>query len=442
MVLKPIKIEALKKRSQIILLLFLSNLLFVLHAQEVKVSQTGSNAEISIAVNPRLKKEIIITSMQSGGPIGVYTSENGGKSWQQSNFGKGKADPVVTYGVNNTAAIAYLDFDQTMTMYLAKSNDVGKNWHIQELNLDGIAADRPWIKSDNFKRSPYYGNVYLSYFHPENGADIHFVSVDKNNVVSKNKPIHTKPYPYVQNPVMGITKSGTILVCFTVGDADGTRKIVTVNTVDGGKTFSDETVVSDIYMFKEGQQLTDVIGFAPGRLSRLGNSLQLAVDNSKGRFSGRAYLTWTDFVKDDVEEGMNVYLSHSDDHGATWSKPKIVNDDEVPSSHQYYSAIDVNKKGVVCISWYDRRKDPKNDALTDFYFSCSTDGGTTFKKSIKINFETADHSALDKGMTTFGVGEYTTLATTKKEAYLVWADGRENDGNTSIYFARVKLNKL
>ena len=42
-------------------------------------------------------------------PIILYTSTDGGLSWNQTSFGSGIADPVLTYGDNNTAYLTFLD---------------------------------------------------------------------------------------------------------------------------------------------------------------------------------------------------------------------------------------------------------------------------------------------------------------------------------------------
>ncbi|MGC6431153.1 MAG: hypothetical protein ACON5F_08940 [Jejuia sp.] len=428
-------------KNNILSLLTFFCALYCKNAHDIKVTNEGLNSEITITTNPKNYNEIVIASMRNGSPIIINTSNDGGKSWKQSAFAKGIADPVLTYGDNNTAYLTYLDFDKNMVMSLATSTDGGKNWQAKALQLDGKAADRQWIKRDNSKNSPYYGSLYLSYFHPEDGLDIHIIKVDKEGNVGENHKVHSTTYPYVQNPTLDVSIKGDIVICFVAGDKNGRRKIMAVHSTDGSKTFSKESLVSEIYMFKEGKHVSDVIGFGPGDANRLGNSLQMAIDKSKGPYSGRVYLTWTDFVKNKPEEGMNVLLSHSDNHGITWSTPMIVNDDNIASSHQYYSAIDVNPSGVVCLSWYDRRSDPANDVLTDFYFSHSTDGGATFQKSIKVNSETSDHTAVTNGLMTFGVGEYNALASNENEAYVVWADGRENNGDMNIYFAKVKLKK-
>lgn len=423
-----------------LLLLFgTSNIL----AQEIGVTeQSGIESEITVAVNPKDDNQVIIASMGENSPIIIYTSIDSGANWKQTSFGSGIADPVLTYGDNNTAYLTFLDFGNTLEMTLAQSTDNGLTWEEEVLALDGLAADRQWIKRDNSSSSPHYRNIYISYFHPEEGADIHVVKIDSMGTVDTNHPIHSTTYDYVQNPAMDITNSGKVVICFIVEEGNGTRKIVAVHSIDGTATFSNEFTISNLHMFENGIPITDVVGFAPGDASRIGHSLQMAIDKSNGPYSDRAYLTWTDFKENNPEEGLDIYLSYSDDEGITWSTPKIVNDDNIPSSHQYYSGIDVNPDGILCMSWYDRRNDPLNDAMTDFFFTYSKDGGKTFQKSVKVNSASADHREVTNGLVTFGVGEYTSIASTQTDAYLVWSDGRENNGDMDVYFAKASLDEI
>ncbi|MEM9410564.1 MAG: dockerin type I domain-containing protein, partial [Planctomycetota bacterium] len=414
-------------------------------SQEILVSDnSGIESELSITINPNDPTELIVTSMRTTSPIQVFSSSDSGLSWQQSTtFNDGLADPVVTYGDNDTAYLTYLDFGASLELYLAESMDNGANWTSKLLVLDSLAADRQWIKRDNSSRSPFYGNIYIGYFHPQMGPDIHFVEIAPDGTVGPNQSVQSTNFPFVQNCALDITDDGEIVICFLSQHADNTFNIMSVNSTDGSNSFSSEVLVSPIHMYlANGNPVTDVVGFAPGASSRLQNSLQMAIDKSNGPNRGRVYLTWTDFEAGNPQEGMNVYISYSDNRGGTWSAPQIVNDDGVPSSHQYFSGVTVNPNGVLVVSWYDRRSDPLSDSLTDFYLAYSLDGGASFEPSLQLNSESSDHNAVTNGLITFGVGEYTTVAASETHAFAVWADGRSNDGNMAIYLNRVELPDL
>ncbi|MEM7453008.1 MAG: sialidase family protein [Planctomycetota bacterium] len=431
-------------RQTIATLLFTATVLgFVFgqaHAQqEILVSQrSGIESELTIAINPSNYDELIVSSMRTFLPIQVHRSNDGAETWTQTPFNLGVADPVLSYGDNGTASLVFLDFVSILRLNFATSGDNGATWTNQVLQLDSMAADRAWIRRDNSPASPHYGNTYVGYFHPQQGPDIHIFTVDPQGNIGENQSVLTGSYPYVQNCMLDVKKDGEIVLCFLSQHNDDSFNIMSVFSTDGAETFSPEVQVAPISMYQSnGNPVRDVVGFAPGAASRLQNSLQMAIDKSNGPFSGRAYLTWTDFVAGNPDEGMNVYLSYSDDLGVTWSTPSIVNDDNVASSHQYFSAISVNPTGQLAVSWYDRRSDPVDDALTDFYLSMSSDGGSTFSPSVKLNSATADHTHITQGQQTFGVGEYTSMATSESHAFAVWADGRTNDGNMAIYLSKV-----
>ena len=411
-------------------------------SQEILISEnSGIESELSIAINPNNPSQLIVTSMRTNSPIQVFRSSDSGVSWQQSvTFNEGLADPVVTYGDNSIAYLTYLDFGASLELYFAQSSDNGANWTSDLLELDSLAADRQWIKRDNSKDSPFYGNIYIGYFHPQMGPDIHIVKISPDGTVGQNHSVQSTNYQFVQNCALDVAHDGTIVICFLSQHADDSFNIMSVASSDGSENFSAEVLVSPINMYQSnGDPIVDVVGFAPGSSSRLQNSLQIAIDNSKGPHQGRVYLTWTDFLPGNPEEGMNVYLSYSDDQGGSWSNPKIVNDDGVPSSHQYFSGITVNPNGVLVVSWYDRRSDPAMDSITDFYLTFSLDGGETFEPSLKLNSESSDHNAVTNGLVTFGVGEYTAVAASESQAFAVWADGRNNDGDMAIFLNRVEL---
>ncbi len=416
---------------------------FYAEAQEINVSvENRPEAELSIAVNPANSDEIVVASMEPGGSILIYSSNDGGDSWTLSNHNAGVSDPVLTYGSDGTVYLVSLDFGSSLELHLASSSDNGINWSSQELVLDNMPKDRPWIVVDNSNSSPFFNSKYITYFHPSS-TGIGIVRVSENGDVGSLNFVNSSSYQYVQNPAIGLTNNGTVIVAFLSQHQQGQFKLMGAHSIDGGANFTNEVAIADIGMYNSnGDPIADVAGFAPGSSSRLGNSLQMAIDHSGSPYQNRCYLTWTDFEDASASKGMNVYLSYSDDLGSTWSNPQVVNDDAVSSSHQYYSSISVSPSGTLCLSWYDRRSDPANDRMTDYYFTTSVDGGATFRSSVKLNTQTADHQALSDASITFGVGEYSMLASDAVYAYPLWCDGRKNDGNPDVYLAKVNIDDI
>jgi hypothetical protein len=114
---------------------------------------------------------------------------------------------------------------------------------------------------------------------------------------------------------------------------------------------------------------------------------QLAVDETEGPFKDRLYAVWPD-----AREGrVQVLLSYSSDKGTTWSKPLVVNDDrpppgaEKPKDH-ILPAVAVNNRGIVAVSWYDRRESEDNLGWR-VRMAASFDGGETFTASVPVSSE-------------------------------------------------------
>jgi len=134
---------------------------------------------------------------------------------------------------------------------------------------------------------------------------------------------------------------------------------------------------------------------------------------------GTLYVIWSDFRNGDVD----VFLSRSLDHGATWTPPMRVNDNPLhDGTDQFYQWLAVDpKRGDVYIEYYDRRDDPENHKTT-VTLARSTDGGETFKS---YNWSDGPFSG-----TNVFLGDYIWLDAYDGRAYGVWAEAVPAAGRT------------
>jgi hypothetical protein len=160
----------------------------------------------------------------------------------------------------------------------------------------------------------------------------------------------------------------------------------------------------------------------------------LAWDRTGGPFDGRVYLLWTDEAPDESDD-TEVKVQFSDDDGATWSDPVVVNDDG-GSNSQFMPKIALDQTtGVVAVSWYDARGDlglggpgdtngiPNDDAA--MFASVSVDGGVTFGRNLRVS--AASNSA--KAHWVLDYGDYEGLAFEAGTFYPVWADNSNSTGD-------------
>jgi hypothetical protein len=123
--------------------------------------------------------------------------------------------------------------------------------------------------------------------------------------------------------------------------------------------------------------------FAPSTLpntkgERVFNYPVIGVDNSNGPHAGNLYVamyTWTGTY-------MRVQVVRSTDGGNTWSKPVPVAP-PTATHDQFFPTLSMSPKGLVGVSWLDRRNDPANINYQAFA-AISTDGGKSFQPNWQL----------------------------------------------------------
>ncbi|MCB0838323.1 MAG: T9SS type A sorting domain-containing protein, partial [Bacteroidetes bacterium] len=111
-----------------------------------------------------------------------------------------------------------------------------------------------------------------------------------------------------------------------------------------------------------------------------------------------------------------------------------------PDTHQFFPSLDVSPKGLLVLTWYDRRNDPQN-MNTEYFMTWSVDGGLTFSDQFAVSDQSSDFGKIGDNNEGFGVGEYTQVVTTAHQAIPFWADGRENNGRVRVYTGFVPLTE-
>jgi hypothetical protein len=108
------------------------------------------------------------------------------------------------------------------------------------------------------------------------------------------------------------------------------------------------------------------------------DKINLTVDQTTGRFSGNAYVAWSQY--DGQASNNAVLFSRSTDHGLTFSRPVKV----TPKAHGTASFTDlaVGPDGAVYLSFvtYASSSNPN----TDVWVSKSTDGGESFGEAAHV----------------------------------------------------------
>ena len=178
-------------------------------------------------------------------------------------------------------------------------------------------------------------------------------------------------------------------------------------STDGGASFS------------TAQQINDVVESDVGRPD-------IAVDNS-----GRICVVWQDARRGEWDT--DIYADCSTDGGATWGTDVRVNEDDQGAARQRNPLVAVDSRGWVHVAWQD---DSGGD--WDIRYARSTDHGASFGPGRRVNDLLAGDQT-DPAIAVRGSGQ----------VYLAWNDLREGDGDVryavstdggSSFSASVRVN--
>jgi hypothetical protein len=201
-----------------------------------------------------------------------------------------------------------------------------------------------------------------------------------------------------------------------------TPDIVVATSTDGGASFGPPSLVSTI----------SSIAFSPPsgyNRPTINDFPRIAVAQT-GVHRGRVYVTYHDAVLGDAD----VFLSYSDDGGASWSTPVLVNDDG-PGALQFWPMVHVEPGGNVDVMWYDRRLNA-GTSITNTFMAQSTDGGVTFGPNVRVSDVGTDWAATATDIIP-NFGDYNDISTSGNRTFAVWGDGRL--GDPDVFFSEVRF---
>jgi subtilisin-like proprotein convertase family protein len=199
----------------------------------------------------------------------------------------------------------------------------------------------------------------------------------------------------------------------------------------------------------------------------IGPTPVIASDNTLGAFSpyqGRLYLAYAaQGPAGSGADNTDVYMSFSDDGGASWSKVPIrLNDDSASDGFsegnrpQFQPSLSVDQAtGTLVATFYDVRNDAAH-ARVATYIATSIDGGQTFAPETPLNATKTATDAItgnsvvlepipdNQGAgnpgrdTAYGFGNHQGVAILQGHLYSVWA-GNQNGAGLSILSAQATI---
>ncbi|MDE3151368.1 MAG: exo-alpha-sialidase, partial [Gemmatimonadota bacterium] len=147
----------------------------------------------------------------------------------------------------------------------------------------------------------------------------------------------------------------------------------------------------------------------------------LAVDGTGGPFRDRLYAVW----ESRTSGRSTVMLAYSADSGRTWARPRQIDDDAprqagraLNGPDDIHGVVAVNDRGVVGVSWLDRR-DHDDNLGWSLRFRASLDGGETFTPSVAASPVDYD-PARGERVPLFGDGDYDLKPQTTNTLSIPW----------------------
>ncbi len=450
--------------------------------------RTYPESELHSAVNPSNPDNIVVSPIRQNpnNPMKslscpVFYTTDAGTSWNESSFETftlgnngipmGGGDPMFTYDADGTLYFSWIYLYGELNggaidslywgVFWAYSNDGGVTFKSDDDPIIGNARgatpfnggqpilskfhDKQWLAAD-LSNSQYRNNVYASLvtINKNEGYVMQLFTKEAGKSNFNYEPIRISPMSIgiVQFGSLDVDSRGWVHIMF-YGETGGQAAMYHAVSKDGGKSIDQVTKISNFFGTDPTQLAIDEQQgkSKPTGLSRLYPAPNITIDKSGGEYDGYLYATWTaKGVNSNTNTGLDIYFSKSTNSGDSWSDPIILNDNtDNLYSDQFYSAQMVSPNGTYAIAWYDRREDNNNNNA-HYYYTFSKDGGSTFDQNKAVTNIPSDFSKIGQANNNFGIGEYNQLIITDTYFMPIWGDGRSNDGNVNIMFAKESLS--
>jgi len=173
------------------------------------------------------------------------------------------------------------------------------------------------------------------------------------------------------DPAPAIDASGRQYIAFLAA------RCVTLESILTGRNKEFDIARLEVSTCPDAASLWQVNQVFPFRSARFDDKPAIAIDRSPASpHAGRIYVAWTRITpgRRRGDLFLLIVVSHSDDHGVTWTKPVVVPD--ARKGETTFAGLSVDSAGTVFVSWADT----DHGVLLDR----SVDGGETFGRDVSF----------------------------------------------------------
>lgn len=391
-------------------------------AQNVLISSTGSPNEPSIMMDYNNPNTLVAGSNLNF----VYNSSDGGLTWNlktlNSTFGVW-GDPVIDVDTNGNFYFFHLSNmpggNWIDRIVCQKSDDNGNTW--SDGSFTGLSGTKAQDKQwSAIDRTN--NNIYLTW--------TEFDKYGSSNPADSSRILFSKSLdagdtwsePKKINSISGdcIDDDNTVEGAVPAVGANGEIYVSWASA--RGIVFNRSTDEGETWLADDIFVDSLPGGWAydiPGLLRSNGLPVTQC-DLSGGANHGTIYINWSD-QKNGVDD-TDIWLKKSTDGGSTWSESIRVNDDNT-KKHQFFTWMDIDQtNGNLFFVFYDRRN--YDDIKTDVYMAISTDGGSSFQ-----NTRISESPFVPNDGVFFG--DYTNIVAHNNIVRPIWT--RFSEGRLSIW---------
>ncbi len=417
----------------------------------------GANVDVSNECGPQSETYIALNSAQprtlAGGaneifrlPMRGYFSSDGGASWggvdlplppplQGTNDTRFGSDPSLAFDTTGNLFYSYIvvffgngsGVDGT-EMAVARSPNGGQTYPqttFFSFETGGsLFNDKPMITTDTNLSSPFRDAVYVAWDAAAGGTTAGGIRVGHSTDHGKTFIVTRADTPSGPGESIGavpfVGSGGELYVAWN----DLHNNVIAFNrSFDGGNTWDQQRTIAP-------KTLAFDIGI-PAEFSRHALVYPACdADRSSGPRRGRLYCSWMDLTPAGTTD---IFLSFSDDRGASWSTSKPVADQLrilVDRFNQWLAVDSVT--GDVNLSFYDTRNDTTGQRFqTDVFFTQSADGGLKFRSpNIRVTDVSSNEHDCSGLFPCPGIdygnqqGDYEGLASLGGVSHPIWTDSR------------------
>ena len=409
-------------------------------------NECGPQSETFITIDPSKPKTLAAGSNEIFRlPMRGYFSSNGGTSWggvdlplpppkSKSGIDFG-SDPTLAFDTRGNVFYGYIvvffakgNGINGTEMAVARSSDGGKTYPAVTFfdfeNGTNHFNDKPMITADTNLASPFRDNVYIAWDAASGGSIGGGVRLATSS--DHGATFSTKRVDDPSGPGRSIGASpavGPLGQAYVAWNDYRANTIVFNRSFDGGQTWGQPVTISPkIIPFD--------IGIPAESVRRALVYPSLDVDRSSGIHRGRIYCSWMDLTAANVTD---IFLSYSDDNGATWSPPAPVTDQFLFPVDRFNHWMSVDPvTGGVNVAFYDTRNDTTGSRYqTDYYLARSNDGGVTWSApDVRVSTVSSNEHDCNGVFPCQGInygnqqGDYEGLVSFGGVSHPVWTDSR------------------